>query len=238
MPRLFLILILIAVAVFLLMRFRKLPKEKQKQILKYVIIVSAVGILGLLALTGRLSWLIALIGAVLPLIPRILSWLVRVLPSLQPLIRMFQQVRTAGQAQIMTQYIQMRLNQQTGEMDGWVVKGPYKSQQLSKMALKDLLLFLEDCQHNDGDSAALLMAYLDRYHTNWRSEASSGAQQGVKPGEMSKEEACEILNVKMNADRKEIIEAHRRLIQKVHPDRGGSDYLAAKINQAKDTLLS
>lgn len=54
---------------------------------------------------------------------------------------------------------------------------------------------------------------------------------------MTTEEACSVLGIDANASKEEIIEAHRKLIQKIHPDRGGNDYLAAKINQAKDHLL-
>ncbi|MGH1536573.1 MAG: DnaJ domain-containing protein [Gammaproteobacteria bacterium] len=55
---------------------------------------------------------------------------------------------------------------------------------------------------------------------------------------MSKEEAYKILGLNENATKEEIIEAHRKLIQKIHPDRGGNDYLASQINQAKDYLLN
>ena len=55
---------------------------------------------------------------------------------------------------------------------------------------------------------------------------------------MSKEEAMEILGLKAGYKDEDVIQAHRRMMQKVHPDRGGSDYLAAQINKAKDTLLA
>ena len=63
---------------------------------------------------------------------------------------------------------------------------------------------------------------------------TTSASQGTK---MTKEEAYRVLGIGENATDDEIIEAHRKLIQKMHPDRGGNDYLAAKINQAKDYLL-
>ena len=54
---------------------------------------------------------------------------------------------------------------------------------------------------------------------------------------MSKQEARQILGINDQADEHEIMLAHRKLIQRVHPDQGGNDYLASQINQAKDTLL-
>jgi len=86
----------------------------------------------------------------------------------------------------------------------------------------------------------LLQTYLDREHADtWQQQAGAQGQQRAtsKPGEMSREEALQILGLSSDASEAEIIETHRRLMQKLHPDRGGSAYLAATINLAKDTLL-
>ena len=65
-----------------------------------------------------------------------------------------------------------------------------------------------------------------------------GNQQATTQSAMSQKQAYEILGLEPDASKEEITKAHKRMMQKVHPDRGGSDYLAAQLNQAKETLLS
>mgnify|MGYP003145057117 CR=1 FL=1 len=63
-------------------------------------------------------------------------------------------------------------------------------------------------------------------------QASAGSS-----GELSQQEAFQLLGLQPGASRQAIIDAHKRLIQKLHPDRGGNDYLASKLNAARDLLL-
>ena len=91
-----------------------------------------------------------------------------------------------------------------------------------------------------------LLPYLLRYspllrrlwHHGWRSRATTGRKTGSNREQMEQEEALEVLGLAFGASKEEVVVAHRRLIQKFHPDRGGSDYLAARVNQAKDVLLA
>ena len=68
-------------------------------------------------------------------------------------------------------------------------------------------------------------------------EVETGGAAGNKGNIMTRAEALAILGLSASATREEIIAAHRRLIQKLHPDRGGSDYLASQLNKARDTLI-
>jgi len=131
-------------------------------------------------------------------------------------------------------------------MDGTVMRGRYRGRRLGELSEADLAGLFDECR-DDGDSAALIESYLDRLHPGWRERASetaggaggsgAGAPSGGPSGAMSREEAWRILGLEPGADEVAIRDAHRRLMKKLHPDQGGSGYLAAKINQAKDLLL-
>ena len=156
--------------------------------------------------------------------------------------------RSAGQSStVNTDTIRMTLDHDTGEMDGEVLKGRFARQTLSGMAFRDLTVLLEGCRGDDAEAAQLLEAYLDRMHRDaWRAYQDTAAEQeagseshkaGPSSGDMSAEEAYATLGLEPGATRDEVKQAHHRLMKKLHPDQGGSTYLASKINQAKDVLL-
>lgn len=158
MARLIILIAVIAVAMVLWHKIKSAKGEDKKRLVVWTAAGAAIAILGVLAITGRLNWVTALIGGIIALIPRILPLLKYI-----PLVNRFRQ------------------------------------------------------------------------HTSQQQQSN---QHAKSHNGMTKEKAYEVLGLKPGAGKEDIITAHKRMMQKIHPDRGGSDYLAAEINQAKDTLLS
>ena len=141
-----------------------------------------------------------------------------------------------------TQYLRMSLDHDSGTIAGEVLKGRFAGRKLSELAFEDLLSLLSECGAEDPQSASLIEAYLDRVEgKDWRERASQSGHTYEAPrtgaSRMSRDEAYEILGLEPGASHEEVKEAHRRLMLKIHPDQGGSNYLATKINLAKDVIL-
>ncbi|MGD1888511.1 MAG: DnaJ domain-containing protein [Cohaesibacteraceae bacterium] len=141
---------------------------------------------------------------------------------------------------IRTRYLEMHLDEVTGAIDGQFVEGPYAGQELAGLAQADLVNAL-GAMRDDAESVRLLEAYLDRTFAGWREDHQEGTgSRRTSPSDtsgMSEDEAYEVLGLEPGADPEAIRTAHRRLMGSIHPDRGGSTYLAAKVNLAKDVLL-
>ena len=148
---------------------------------------------------------------------------------------------SGGQRSVVeTRFLRMTLDHDSGAMDGTVLAGVFAGQALGTLSPAQLGELMAECRREDPDSAALLAAYLQRTHgEHWQQHAEEGphAEGVATDGDMTRGEALEILGLDESADDEQIREAHRRLMQKLHPDRGGSTYLASKINQAKTRLL-
>lgn len=136
--------------------------------------------------------------------------------------------------------LDMMLDHDSGEMDGEILAGRQVGRKLSELSLAELVAVAEEFR-GDAESLRLLEGYLDRAHAGWREhvEADAAGRQRPPPrtGGMSTQEAYEILGLDPGAGEADVREAHRRLMKQVHPDRGGSAALAAKLNEAKDRIL-
>ena len=147
--------------------------------------------------------------------------------------------RSAGQAsRVRSRFLDMSLDHDSGALSGQIVEGPNAGQSLDAFDLPELTAMIAGF---DAESVALLESYLDRRFPAWRENAqgemAGGQRRATASGKMTDEEAYQILGLQPGAGRDDIGRAHRALMKKLHPDQGGSTYLAARVNEAKDTLL-
>ena len=159
MARIIILIAVIGIALILWQKIRKTRGPERKKLILWTVIGSVIAVLGILAVTGHLNIITAMIASAIALLPKLFQF-VRYIPFISRL------------------YAQ---NKQQNEQQAHPTRGKQK---------------------------------------------------------MSRDEAMEVLALKPDYTADDVIQAHRRMMQKVHPDRGGSDYLAAQINQAKETLLS
>ncbi|MEM9590839.1 MAG: DnaJ domain-containing protein [Pseudomonadota bacterium] len=150
--------------------------------------------------------------------------------------------KSEGQAShVQTERLEMELDHDSGYMDGRCLEGKFAGRALSSLSENEAIELYNSFQSDGLKEAALMEAYLDWRVPDWRHKAEAasdhGQSGGFAKGRMSVEEARAVLEVAPNASEEDIRQAHRRLMMKLHPDQGGSNYLAARINEAKDVLL-
>lgn len=138
--------------------------------------------------------------------------------------------------------IAMDLDHESGRIGGAVLAGTFAGRALDSLSDAELLRLHGECVVGDPDGARLVEAYLDRRFPGWREHAEARADNRgraeAKLGAMSQEEAYQVLGLEPGAAEAAIRQTHRALMKKLHPDQGGSTYLASRVNQAKDVLLN
>jgi hypothetical protein len=139
---------------------------------------------------------------------------------------------------VRTAYLEMSLDHATGAMTGKVLRGRFAGQSLSDFTGVQSMDFLSELRSSDPQAAQLFEAYLDRTSSGWRhGDKSSGSRRNGPSPSLSIEEAYLVLGLSHGATREDVQAAHRNLMKRFHPDQGGSTYIAAKVNEAKDVLL-
>lgn len=245
------ILIAVAVVAWLLYKlyFQKLLKQGKPGQIKIGLI--AVGLVFLvMAMSGKAPALFAVIGAAMTQIMRIAPLLIRFAPSLRRFIgtgalgAAAAQASGAGVSRVMTNTISMTMEHSSGRVDGEVLAGPLQGKTLSEMTIDELKSLYAQCQQQDPDALRLLATYLQKERSSEWSFDSADAQgsegearDNLSSQEINPKEASEILGIGIDATKADIVAAHRSLMGRLHPDKGGNNYLAAKVNAAKKTLL-
>lgn len=221
---------------------RAAPKDVVKA-LKWVAIAVVVAVVSVVLITKNFNFIWGLVVALMVWLPR--------LRMIQHLWRSAKTMRGPSgnqRSEISSRFLEMRLDHDTGDMDGRVREGRFLGALLSELTMEEARSLRDEILAAEDDrSLRLLEAYLDRIHgATWRQAgddasgaAGAGAGTGASPGSgpMTEAEALSLLGLKPGASEDDIRAAHRRLMKQVHPDVGGSAYLAAKINEAKDFLL-
>ena len=224
-------LVLLALLLWALHAFTKVKPQTAAVVLKTGGGLGAIAVAGLLGARGRLDIAIPLGLTGLGL----LGWLPWSIPGLGARTQ-----KSTGQvSRVRSAFVEMELDHDTGAMHGRILAGRHEGASLDALDVATLAGFLPDI---DEESRALLMAYLDRREPLWRentqADATAGSsRRGWSTGKMTEEEAYQVLGVQPGASAKDIGLAHRSLMKKLHPDQGGSTYLAARVNEAKDVLL-
>ena len=212
------------------------------KVLKRLVFGVVLGVIVFLVVTGQMRWALFALPAVLPWFFRLRG----VARAAKNVSRMASgsSAPTGQTSEVQTRFLRLSLDHDTGEMTGEVVAGAYRGRQIEEMGPDELIELLSECMGEDEQSAQVVEAYLDRVHADWRNSASASASAGAGGGKrasangsMSREEAYQVLGLEKGAGTEQIKEAYHRLMAGTHPDHGGSTYLAAKINQAKDLLL-
>ncbi|MEQ8603581.1 MAG: hypothetical protein RIB45_09690 [Marivibrio sp.] len=216
-------------------------------------IVAGLGVLlaVLLIATGRFSLIWAALFGLIPWISRI--------NMLRNLWKAAQGPSRGKSSSVSTRFFEMTLDHDSGAMDGRIKEGPFVGRMLSELDAGERLDLAREVAREDAQSMRILEAYLDRTHgPDWRKafggddgdrsgsyeggfgDAGAGSGRGGSgggQGAMTDDEAWRVLGLSPGASAQDVKDAHRRLMKVVHPDVGGSDYMASKVNEAKRVLL-
>jgi hypothetical protein len=184
--------------------------------------------------TGRLSWLVYLAPPVFIWLMRFRSWA----RTAQTFANMSRGGGGGRTSDIRTRFLRLSLDHDSGVLSGEILEGTYVGRAIERLSRGELVDLLHACERDDLESVQVLEAYLDRIHPDWRARTGEAGGRGSSiSGQIDRDEAYRVLGLESGAGVDQVKAAYHRLMAGLHPDHGGSTYLAAKLNEAKDVLL-
>lgn len=221
------------------------PPATIVRVIKFVLGL-AMGVLGLLMSMRGLFFLGGPVGFYgFMLVARALGW--EGMPGLRlPGLNLDTGARhgqSGGKASgVRTRYLDMTLDHNSGAMDGLILEGAFRGRKLNELSMEQVFELLREVRLDDPESERLLEAFLDRAHPDWRDTAdgqtASPDRDDFSGGPMTHAQALEIMELTGTPSANEVREAYKQQMKKHHPDQGGSDIAAARLNQARDVLLN
>lgn len=209
------------------------PAERRSRLLKGIAVAVIIGIV-IGAFTGRVPIAAGLVALGATAMKFGLRWGL-------PLMKIWF-AKTGGNATFRSQYLVVSINVSGSDIQGKIIRGEFEGKALNELSDEQLKKLHQFFNEHDKKSYYILSAYI---RSRGFTQNQQYQQQNNAPPpstQTSREEALEILGFNANSEnkhpsKKEIIQAHRQLMSKLHPDKGGNDYLAAKVNAARETLL-
>lgn len=199
-----------------------------------------------MAVTGRAPAVFAILGAVLTQVMRFAPLLLRFMPSVSKAYANTVNPNGANSSEVRTRTLKMTLDHSSGVMDGQVLEGELSGRQLQTLSLDELKQLYHHCNQHDPEACRLLLSFISRERADsWDEDTTqsnddarhAGAGGGGGAPAMDENEALAILGLQQPYIKSDITKAHRSLMGKFHPDKGGNTYLATKLNTARDLLL-
>lgn len=246
----FIIALIITFVVVIFYLNRREKRTGQKTNWKTIALV--IGFISLIAALSRVHLLSAAIAALLPFLRSLFPLLLRFAPMLQQVIqrRRFQQGASQNpnqdsteNSEVQTIFLAMTLDHNSGEISGTVIQGKFHNRSLASLDLQELQSLYSELEQHDNEGKTVFESYLEqRFGEDWYdmlfpSQQRAQSHNRNHNSDISVAEAQQILGLQEPYSEADIISAHKKLMQKLHPDRGGNNYLAAQVNGAKETLL-
>lgn len=221
---------------------KKLLRQGPKSLIKPALIALLVIVLAAVA-TGRANAIFAVLGGLLTLAWRAGPLLLRFLPQIRQILNRFgvQSTGSTGSSRVNTATLSMTLNHRTGRIDGDIIAGQFNGRTLSSLSFDEIRQLHSICQQQDIEAVRLIEAFIEReFPDKWQEKqwSRSSESSANNSAAITIEEAWETLGLTPGSSREDVIHAHRKLMSRLHPDKGGSTFLATRVNQAKDRILA